>query len=93
MKDKDKYAFHPVNLVSSIASILIRVYEQDGKGSSPGSGESIASCMVDHPDFSEAVMGKYLSMLQKNLSSVGLCASFEGFMKQVRDHILGEKDD
>ena len=36
-------------------------------------------------------MGKCLSVLQKNPSSVGLCASFEGFMKQVRDHILGEE--
>jgi len=83
VKDKEKYAFDPVKLISSIASILIRVYEQDGKGSSSDSGESFATCMASHPDFSEAAMSKCLSVLQKSTSSVMLWTSFETFVKQV----------
>ena len=80
VKDREKYAFDPVKLVTTISTILIRVWNQNVKNSEE---DSFVSCMATHPDFNEGTMNKCLSVLKKNTTDALLCHKFEGFLEQV----------
>ena len=89
VKDMDKYAFNPSNIVVQIVSIMVRVWIQNQKSTD---GESFATSLASHPDFSQTTMTKCSSVLQKTvMMDSELLGNFASFLEQV-NYIQGLGD-
>ena len=83
VKDMDKYAFHPRQLVAHISSVLLHVWRQD-KQAGPPAPDSFTLSMAMHPDLSLPTLGKCVSVLQKQqLLDAAALADFSGFTQEV----------
>lgn len=97
VKDMDKYAFNPTQLVLQISSILVRAWAQDSSHSSGGGGggtkegaegrAGFVTCLVAHPDLSMSTMNKCLSVLRMSLMSESEITAFSTFIEKIQAEV------